>query len=200
MKAATVPRFTKETVFMKKNTRFTLKDYTDIKIFLLFLLDNIRYPIDYTTLSKILIENIELMSFDYEQCLAELTDDGHILYDELDGERYFMISDTGKNIAAELYETLDEDFRENTVRCAAKYISLSRSGTEISSRITEDESKGFKVTLAAKSPDRGEFFKLSLNVSTRAEAEQISRNFEQRPEGFYRGVLFCATGKFEFLS
>ena len=25
---------------MKKNARFTLKDYTDIKIFLLFLLDN----------------------------------------------------------------------------------------------------------------------------------------------------------------
>ena len=184
---------------MKKNARFTLKDYTDIKIFLLFLLDNIRYPIDYTTLSKILIENIELMTFDYEQCLAELTDSGHLLYDELDGERYYMISDSGKSIAAELYSTIDEQFRESTLRCAAKYITLSQSGAEISSEITEEDNRSYKVTLRARSAERGEFFKLSLSVSTRFEAEQISRNFESRPDGFYRGVLFCATGKFEFL-
>ena len=42
---------------MKKSTKFTLKSLTEIKIFLLFLLDNIRYPIDYTTLSKIISEN-----------------------------------------------------------------------------------------------------------------------------------------------
>ena len=185
---------------MKKNTVFKLKDYTDIKIFLLFLLDNIRYPIDYTTLSKILIENIELMTFDYEQCLAELSDAGHLLLDEIDGERYYMISDTGRNIAAELYNTIDEDFRESSVRCAAKYISLSNAGVDISSRITETEDKRFCVTLEAKSRERGGFFNLSLVVSTRAEAEQIRGNFESRPDGFYRGILFCATGKFELLS
>ena len=33
-----------------------------------------------------------------------------------------------------------------------------------------------------------------------AEAEQIKTNYEQKPDGVYRGVLFSATGRIEYLS
>jgi predicted transcriptional regulator len=185
---------------MKKNKRFTLKDYTDIKIFLLFLLDNIRYPVDYTTISKVLMENIETVTLDFGQCLTELTDNGHLLADFVDGESYYMISDTGKEIAAELYDNIDEEFRESAIKCAAKYVKLTEAGVEIASKIEKTEDNRYKVTLSAKGKEKGEFFNLSLIVSSYSQAEEISENFELRPDGFYRGVLFCATGRFEFLS
>ena len=31
-------------------------------------------------------------------------------------------------------------------------------------------------------------------------AEQIKKNFEAKPDGVYRGVLFSATGRIEYLS
>ena len=62
---------------MKKNSNFKLQSIVDIKIFLLFLLDNIRYPIDYTTLSKIISENVDEVTFGYEECLRDLTDSEH---------------------------------------------------------------------------------------------------------------------------
>lgn len=188
----------KVTVEMKKN-KFSLKTFTEIKIFLLFLLDNIRYPIDYTTLSAIIAENIEEITFDYAECLKELVDSGHLLFDEVDSERYYMISDTGRLVAAELYDTLDPDFRDSCVRCAAKHISLSNSGASISAKITETEDRRFKVSLRA-SDARCEFFSLELVVQTRAQAELIRGKFEQKPDGFYRGIMFCATGKFEYIS
>lgn len=184
---------------MKKNNKFALKTLTEIKIFLLFLLDNIRYPIDYTTLSKIISENVPEVTFDYEASLRDLADSEHLFFDEIDGEKYYMISDSGRLIAAELYDRLDPAFREASVKSAAKHISLAKSNAKISSSITELADKRYSVSLGAKDKS-GKLFSLSLTVNSRAQAENIVSNFERNPDNIYRGMLFCVTGKLEFLS
>ena len=184
---------------MKKQTKFKLKSLIDIKIFLLFLLDNIRYPIDYTTLSEIISENVDEVTFDYEDCLRSLADSEHLLFDEVDGERFYMISDSGKLIAAELYDRLDPEFREASIRSAAKHISLSKRSASLSSKIVERSDKRFEVTIGAKDKS-GKIFSLSISVNSRSEAERIVSTFEKDPDSIHRGILFCLTGKLEFLS
>ncbi|MBQ9071166.1 MAG: DUF4364 family protein [Clostridia bacterium] len=183
---------------MKKQSKFKLQSLTDIKIFLLFLLDNIRYPIDYTTLTKIISENVDEVTFDYEACLRELADAEHLLFDEIDGERFYMISDSGRMIAAELYDRLDEDFRESSIKSAAKYISLSKSNATISSKIIELPDRRFEVTMGAKDK-HGKLFSLSITVNSRDQAEKMISSFESNPDALHRGILFCVTGKLEFL-
>ena len=96
---------------------------TDIKVFLLFLLDNIRYPVDHTSLIGLVSENTEKIIFDYDECLRELVDSGHIYFDEYEGERYYMISESGTYVATELYDTLDKEFRETySVLAAARLL------------------------------------------------------------------------------
>lgn len=184
---------------MRKQKEFGLNSITDLKIFLLFLLDNIRYPIDRTTVMSIIEENTDDISLDYDQCLGELTDSGHLLYDEIDGEKYYMISDKGRSVAADLYDDLDKGFRERSLRSAIKHVSLSKSGASIKAYIEETESKRFRVTLEAYDK-YGDVMKTSLTVNSKAEAEQIKNNYEQKPDGVYRGVLFSATGRIEYLS
>lgn len=184
---------------MRKQKEFGLNTITDLKIFLLFLLDNIRYPIDRTTVMSIIEENTDDISLDYDQCLGELTDSEHLLFDEIDGEKYYMISDKGRSVAAELYDDLDKGFRERSLRSAIKHISLSKSGASIKAYIEETESKRFRVTLEAYDK-YGDVMKTSLTVNSKAEAEQIKNNYEQKPDGVYRGVLFSATGRIEYLS
>ena len=87
---------------MKKRKEFGLNTITDLKVFILFLIDHIRYPVDHTTVMKIIEENTEEISLDFEACLVELVDSGHLLFDELDGEKYYMISETGRVVASEL--------------------------------------------------------------------------------------------------
>ena len=184
---------------MKKQKEFGLNTVTDLKVFILFLLDNIRYPIDRSTVLDIVQENTDDISLDYEQCLGELAESEHLLYDEIEGERYYMISDKGRAVASELYDSLDAGFRERSLRSASKHVSLSKSGASIKAYVEETEMKRFRVTLEAY--DRyGEIMKTSLTVNSRAEAEQIKRNFESKPDGVYRGVLFSATGRIEYLS
>jgi len=132
---------------MKRNKKFGLNTITDLKVFLLFLLDNIRYPIDKTTVLSIIEENTDDISLDYEQCLGELSDSGHLLYDEVEGEKYYMISDKGRAVASELYDNLDAGFRERSLRSAIKHVSLSKSGASIKAYVERTEAAVFASLL-----------------------------------------------------
>lgn len=184
---------------MKKQKKFSLKTMTDIKVFILFLLNNIGYPIDHNSVIGMVSENTEQLIMDYDVCLRELSDDGHLLFDEYNGEKYYMISDTGRMIASQLYDSLDKEFRERSIRYAAKYTSLSKTGAIISAQIEETEEKRYKVTMRA-SDTFGEVLCASITVNSYSEAEKIKNNFESKPDAVYRGILFSATGRLEFLS
>lgn len=182
-----------------KRKETVLNTPLDIKVFLLFLLDNIAHPIEHTTLMAIIMQNVDVLSFDYDVCLRELVDDEHLYYDEIDGERYYMISDKGRYVASELYDNLDPEFRERSLRLAIKHISLSDSGAALSSEITPAEANRYRVTLAA-SDKHGEIMRCAIVVNSKAEAERIKQNFENRPDGVYRGIFFASTGRLEYLT
>ncbi len=182
-----------------KKKKFALRTNTDLKVFLLFLLEQIRYPIDRTTLIKIISENTDEIVVDYDASLSELSDDGHVWFDEIDGEKYYMISDTGRLVAAELYDSLDKEFRERSIKCAIKYMSLAKRGARIDSSITELAPGRFKVRMLI-SDMTGEILDTSVVVSSRAEAEKIRETFTSRPEAVQRGILFSLTGRLEFIS
>jgi hypothetical protein len=184
---------------VRKNRDSILTTTTDIKVFLLFLLDNIGYPIEHMTVMDIVEENTGDISLDYDACLTELVDSGHLYYDDLGDEKYYMISDKGRVVASELYDNLDKDLREKSLRSAIKHISLSKGGASIKAYITETESKRYKVTMEAHD-EHGELMCTSLTVNSLTEAESIKRNFLQKPDGVYRGVLFSATGRIEYLA
>ena len=182
-----------------KKQKFTLKTTIDIKIFLLFLLEHIRYPIDRTMLIEIVSENTDEIHMAYDECLAELVDAGHLLFDDLDGEKYYMISDSGRMVAAELIDSLDPEFREKSIKSAIKHMSLSRSNVKLSSFIEQMENGRYKVRMILTDPS-GELADVAIAVSSRTEAEKIKTNFETRPESVYRGILFSASGRIEYIS
>lgn len=184
---------------MKKDKDLILKTTTDIKVFLLFLLDRIGGPIDRTTLMEIVEENTDEISLDYDECLRQLRASEHVYFDAIADEEYYMISDKGRMVARELYDSLDPQFRERSLRSAIRHISVSESAMKVSSSITENESGKYRVALSLT--DRfGEVMSLSVTVASRAEAEAIRDGFEAKPDGVYKGVMFSLTGRFDYIS
>ena len=182
-----------------KKKKFTLRTVTDIKVFLLFLLEHIRYPVDRTTLINIVSENTDEIIIDYDGCLTELADSGHVWEDEdTDGEKYFGITDSGTMVAAELFDSLDPAFREKSLKSAIKHMSLSKRGAKATSTIEAVEGGRFRVTLTL-SDQTGALMNTSFVVFARSEAEKIRDNFLQRPEDVYRGILLSSTGRLEYL-
>ena len=183
---------------MKRNKKFGLNTITDLKVFLLFLLDNIRYPVDSDTITSIVAENTDDISLDYQQCLGELVDSEHLLFDEIEGVRYYMISDKGREVASELYDTLDQNIREKSIRVASKHIAFTENGTSTKTKIEEADNNRFRVTVEAHSR-LGKIMSVSMLVPSRAEAEEIAERYENRPDAVYRGVMFALTGRLELI-
>ncbi len=184
---------------MKINKEFGLTSISDLKVFLLYVLDNLRYPVEEETVLLIAGQNTNDITLDYAQCLAELTDTEHVYSDEFEGVRYYMISDKGRATVAELYDALNKGFREKCRSSIARYLSLKKKEITVKSYIETTEEKRFRVNLEAYDK-YGDIMKVSLTVNSMAEALEIKNNYDTRPDGVYKGVLFSATGKMDFLS
>lgn len=183
---------------MKNTNPRVFKTESEIKVFILYILDNIVYPLEFEIIMSIIEENTDDISFDYAECLVALVDSGHLEHYEQEGVDYYSISDKGRLVAAELYDTLDKDFLERSLKAAIRYISLTDSGKRINSYITETDARRYRVTMEAY--DRfGEVMSVSVTVNSRAEAEHIKEAYDAKPEGVYRGVLFSVTGKIEYM-
>jgi predicted AAA+ superfamily ATPase len=179
--------------------KYTLSTLTDIKVFLLFLLANIGSPLDHSTLIEIVYENTDEIAIDYDECLNQLVDTEHVYFDEVGGEKYYMISKKGMMVASELYDTLDGEFRERSIRSAAKHLAFSGTGRKVESSVRKTDEGRFLVTMSCFDA-LGETMKLEITVASKSEAEKIKANFDQRPDSIYRGVLYASSGRMEYMS
>lgn len=55
-----------------------LKDKNDIKIFILYLMKNVGYPLDFPDINDIVVQDGLVNYFDFAECFAELLDTGNI--------------------------------------------------------------------------------------------------------------------------
>lgn len=177
----------------KPNNR-DISDKTDIKIFILFLLDKIGYPLDEETLSEIILENGYVGYFDFAECFSELSDDGHIISAEALGKTYYAISELGKTIASELQGGLLASIREKSLKSALRIISFKKKKVSLSADISETDNKKYCIRCRISEPS-GDILDVSLTADTREKAEQIKHNFLDKPEDVYRGILAVMTGE-----
>lgn len=180
---------------MRKDGCFNNK--TDIKIFILFLLDGINCPVDYTTLNNIIIESGYVGSFDFAESFSELTELGHVIEEKNENESYYMISDSGRAVAYELRGSILESIREKSSMIAAKLISLRKN--DIKTKVTVNEGEDKRIHLDAIMSDyAGELFRFSLRLSSMSEAMRIKEKFTTSPDEVYRAFMSMATGQIDY--
>lgn len=183
---------------MKKEQNYVIYDKTDVKIFVLFLLDNINYPIDYTTVNNIVTDNGYVAPFDFAECFSELCEHGHVLDDEVDGVRYYAISDTGRAVVAELSDTILDSIKKAGALSAAKYLSFKKSGAMVKAQISERPDGKFALDCSVRD-EYGTRFAISICVAVRAQAEAMKEKFIREPEKIYRSAMSALTGEFDYL-
>lgn len=184
---------------MKKNKPQILRTMTDIKVFLLYILERVAYPMDEVTMSYIILENAPTFSMQYSEAMIELVESGHVHAEQIDGKTYYIINDLGRMVARELYDTLDASLRERSETCAVKYISLAERGGKVRATVTPAEKGRYLVELEVTDAE-GELFYVRIARNSRAEAERVKENFEQKPNVVLRSLLFAATGKLDYLA
>ena len=171
-----------------------LDDRIDIKIFILFLLDELRYPLSESVISDIVWENGYVGQFDFKECFSELVERGHITEDKTEGESKYLISPLGHMVASELQGSLHSYIRNQTRISALRRLSLYRRGAETKCTVTPTDDGRYLVR--CEITEKGAIlFDTTVAVLSKEEAEEIKKHFSEAPEEVCRGMLAVLTGK-----
>ncbi len=183
---------------MKNMRNGVLNNKTDVKIFILFLLNHVRYPLPYDDICVLIGEDGFVADFDFAECFSELCEMGHIEESESEGVKCYVISDMGKEVAASLEDTLLSSIRKKSLHSAMRYLSLRHRGAHASASIERREDKQYTVSCRVEEKE-GVYASFSLTLPTEEEAQRIRRHFLDKPEEVLRGITAAATGELEYL-
>ena len=195
-----------------------------VKVFILYLLDKIGYPLDYTDIATIIIRDSLVDYFDFVEYFHQLLEAGHIRKipkesalkkadsvehgsehhdneEKTDEDRedcLFEVTDTGRIIAKGLSDDLlMAAVREKSYISAMRHLSLEKRKAVVT-QSSEQEGTGYIFHCSIKDMDG-----LALNLSLRADSynqlNRMKQNFEERPDVVYRGIIALVTGNVNYL-
>ncbi len=171
----------------------------DVKVFILYLMEKIGYPLDFDTISTIVIQDDIVNFFDFAQCFGELEDAGHVekLEPEYEGGTVtYRLSATGKAVSDGLNTTIARSIKERSYRSALRHMNLTKRKAVIDHNV-ELDGDGFLFHGKIKDSSG-----VQLDVALRAENEsQLHRMesvFTDRPDVVLKGLTALLTGDLDF--
>lgn len=170
----------------------------NVKIFVLYLMENINYPMDFTTINDIVMQTDYIIYLDFAECFFEMVDSGLILVDDSHDEPYYYVSDKGRLVARELHSDILPSILDESLRYALRYLDFKRRGvvSKCSSSRLDDGRYQIECSLTEKGVT---IFSTTLVVDTEERVEKMKETFRDRPEVIYRGVTALLAGQVNYL-
>lgn len=171
----------------------------NVKIFILYLLENINYPLDFFTVNDIVMQTDYVMYLDFAEAWGELLDGG--LVEELKVDEVssvFIVTDKGRCVARELKSGLVSSILDQSLEQALRYIDFTKRGVVPKCTVEKLEDGKYSVECSF-TENKVMLFKQSLVVDTEDRAMRMKRNFYDRPEVIYKGVIALMSGNVNYL-
>ena len=174
-----------------------LENPIDVKVFILFLLNNVGEALDYDTVHDIVVQDEFVNHFDFAICFSELLELGQVSEIGEEGNRRYFISENGQQTLESYESSLLTIIKERALRSALRLIAFNRSGNRILSSIEETE-KG--KTLRCSIVDKEKtIMSVEVFLTEKSYAERLKNNFDDRAEIIYRGILSLLSGDVNFI-
>jgi len=158
----------------------------DIKIFILFLLDAIGYPLSYEDIQEICVDENFVSYFDFSECFAELLSSNNLIQTTEGETEVFSVSPRGREVASSLQDIVVTPIRERAFRSALRILSFKKREAEIKCSVTEKDGR-YLVDCCVK-VKKENVMSVSLLVDSKERAERMKANFYERPEVIFKGL------------
>ena len=190
-----VPHFKPRTVYVVSNQ---LKDKNDIKIFILFLLSHIGYPLDFVSINDIVVQDGYVGYFDFAECFAQLLETGNVAELKENGQEMYLITEQGIRVAESLDSRLINMIKDKSLKRALRLLSFKERGAKLFFDYRPLPNGRFEVECAINEKDECPM-SVKLTLESINQLEKIRRNFYDKPETVYRGILAVMTGEVNYL-
>lgn len=161
----------------------------DIRILLCYVLASVGAPLSRESIGEIIQGKALANYFEVGDALDSLVKQGNAAVDE---SGLFSVTDSGREIAANLDATLPLSVRDKALEAALRLTAEQKARRENQVELLKAEN-GYQVCCHVSGGET-ELMTISLYVPDKAQAELVERNFYRDPEGVYRLLLAALTG------
>ena len=177
----------------------------NVKIFLLYLMQNIRIPVDFATLNDMVMQTDYVMYLDMAEAFHELLDDAliEVTSEHTDDgvpedEPRYVVTVKGRIVAEQLHSELLPTILDESLRCALRYLDFRRRGIKTHCSVTqcEDGTADFYCSVEQNGKT---LFETHMSVDSMVRARQMEDNFRTRPEAIYKGMWSLLSGNVNYL-
>lgn len=161
-----------------------IHDKLDIKMLELYLAARLAGPVDFDTLTELVMRHEGVDYFAFAESTAELVESGHLALEE---ERY-VITEKGRSNSAACEGSLPYSVRRRCSRDLAPVNAALRRNAQVrgEKRVNGDGSVVARMTL---DDDGGNLLTLELLCPSQAQADRLIESFRAQPERVYNEVL-----------
>ena len=177
-----------------------IRDKRNVKIFVLYLMQNINYPLDYVTLNDIVMQNDYVMYLDFAESFHEMLDT-ELIREECKneaGDSMYLVTEKGRVVATELHSEILSSLLDKSLECALRYLDFKKRNIKVSSRIEKRDDGRYDVICIIKEKDEV-IMQNSVVVDTVIRAQRMEDNFRDHPEVVYKGVMALLSGNINFI-
>ena len=170
----------------------------NVKIFVLYLLENINYPLDFITINDVVMQTDYVMYLDFAEAFHEMVEMNLIQKIEVDDDEYFLITDRGRLVARELKSDILASLLDRALSKALRFLDFKKR--DVVARCTVEKTDDGRYSVSCSFTEKGVLiFSQTLVVDTENRAERMRDNFYERPEVIYRGVNALMAGNVNYL-
>ena len=172
----------------------------NVKIFVLYLMQNINYPLDYVTLNDIVMQNDYVMYIDFAEAFHEMLDADLIeICDHNEaGDPLYLVTNKGRIVATELRSEILTSLLDKSLECALRYLDFKKRGIKISCKVEKREDGRYDVICIIKEKE-DIIMQNSVVVDSLNRAKRMEDNFRDHPEVVYKGVMALLSGNINFI-
>ena len=171
-----------------------------VKIFVLYLLENINYPLEYCAINDIVMQTDYVMFLDFAESFNEMVDGGLIESFEENGLTFYQVSEKGRIVAQAFKSDVLSSVLDSAMTAALRYLDFTKRGITTECRIERvDPKTGKCYVYCALTEKKDVIFEATLAVDSLDRARHMKANFDDRPEVIYRGFTALMAGNVNFL-
>lgn len=172
----------------------------NITVFVLYLMQNVGYPMDFVTVNDIVMQTDYVAYLDFAESFSRMKDGGLIeqagVTDK--GEPTYRVTDKGRTVVESLQSEILPSILEESLTCALRHLDFRRRGVKAGCRSVPNPAGGYDFTCSLT---EGEVALLSITlwVDSAERAARMEEQFRRYPENTYRATLALMSGNVNYL-
>ena len=172
----------------------------NVKIFVLYLMKNINYPMDFTTINDVVMQTDYVMYLDFAEAFQQMLENELIVEDgkNENGDPLYWVTRKGTLVAEQLKCDILPVILDQSLTCALRYLDFRRRGVTVSCESQRMADQTFDVTVTLREKQKV-ILRTTVNTDSEYHAQKMKETFHERPEVVYRGILALLSGTVGFL-